>query len=205
MTAWKLPLLFFGSILPANYISINDWKYMKEKVRSFILLVVLTMPFLVTYSWIQYRKISIRNEFEMTVQNEVNEQLMVILKFHKNEVDKKLRFEHINEFEYNSKMYDVIRITSSADSICFFCIQDAEETSLNKILSALITNPLKSDPISREKETKLNDFYKTLYFSKNVSFDNPPFNLTKMNPFYLQIKSSDLKSKIYTPPKNCLL
>jgi len=174
---------------------------MKEKIRSFILIIIITLPFFSFYSLIQYRKFSIRNEFRNSIRNSADEKLFVTLKFHKEEINKYLRFEHSDEFEFNSKMYDVIKRTVAGDSVYFICYSDDEESYLNKILISLVSDSMSKDPISKEKINRTDDFYKSLYFSKTNWFENLLYENSEYNLFFLHTFLSQVKSKVFKPPK----
>ncbi|GAB4131912.1 MAG: hypothetical protein Fur0015_05630 [Ignavibacteriales bacterium] len=184
-----------------NYISINIMKELKEKVISISLLLILCLPFILTYSWIQFRKASIRHEFKEIIKQEISQEFLVNLTFHKNEIKSKLRFEHPDEFEYESKMYDVVKIKYEGDSVHFYCWLDDEETEMNKNLTTLILNTFSHDAAAQGKEKKLNDFSHSLFFLEKFYINNYLSCNGNYNLSYSNKYSLELNREIFKPPK----
>jgi hypothetical protein len=125
---------------------------------------------MVTYSWLQIRKSSVKHEIKAKIISGIDDDQLVLLKFHKEEL-KSIRWEHSKEFEFKNEMYDVVKTESYGDSIFYLCWWDNEETKLNKQLSALVNIAFGKDPQRQEKHVKLYTLFKSLYVIEQFQWE----------------------------------
>ncbi|MEZ4787968.1 MAG: hypothetical protein R2790_08845 [Flavobacterium haoranii] len=137
---------------------------MKTRAISLLLFIVLLLPAVVTFSWLQHRKYVVKKEVKQTIIAGIDKKELQILKFHHQEVNQKVEWEHSKEFEFNGKMYDIVKKEIINDSIRFFCWLDEEETELNRRLKSLLTDLYQNDVPLKLKNDLVLDFYKSLFF-----------------------------------------
>ena len=139
---------------------------MKKKIISIILLFLLIAPAVVTYTWIQQRKLAVKKEVKWNMIAGIDKSELVLLKFSNEEITAKPNWKHAKEFEYENQMYDIVTKVVSKDSVHYWCWSDFEETKLNQQLSKLLVNVYQKDIPSKERHSQINDFYKSLYFQQ---------------------------------------
>lgn len=123
-------------------------------------------PVLVTISWISYKKHLVRKEVKHQMIDGIDKERLVLLTFTKPGLDE-LNWEHSREFEYKGEMYDVVYTEVSGDTTKYWCWWDHDETRLNKELSIALNNIFDNNPEKQQKQTKLINFFKSLYFEKS--------------------------------------
>jgi hypothetical protein len=175
---------------------------LKTKIFSILLIISFIVPTAITYSWLQYKKISIRNEVERKIEKGIDKKNIKILAFSKQEVKNKLKWHKKHEFEYKNQLYDIIKITQKHDSITYYCWNDKEETHLNAISNNLVNH---SNNTKKSKNKLLTTFYFSLFFekkSKTNIFRNTITN--KNNYYYLKHIKTIFIEQPSPPPKNLL-
>jgi hypothetical protein len=113
----------------------------------------------------------LRKEIKRKIVAGLNEDELVLLKFAKADLLKKLKWKHSREFEFNGEMYDIVSVKKSSDSIEYYCWWDSEESLLNKKLMALVGLTLADLPENRELQFCLSYFYKTIYFQQESELE----------------------------------
>lgn len=89
---------------------------------------------------------------------------LVLLKFTKSEEQKKIKWEHSEEFEFNNQMYDIIEKEINGDTTYYWCWRDNKETELNKQLDDLLVNELGGDQQNNDTQKRLSSIFKSLYY-----------------------------------------
>jgi hypothetical protein len=175
---------------------------MKKQIISIILLFLLIAPAVVTYTWIQQRKRAVKKEVKWKMIAGIDKKELVLLKFSKTETTTELKWKHSKEFEFNNQMYDIVDKITTKDSVKYWCWWDFEETKLNQQLSKLLVNVYQNDIPTKEKQSQIIQFYKSLFFEQVVAWQ--PFlairsfyNNSCINNFYHY-----LFIKLDTPPPN---
>jgi len=135
-----------------------------KKYISTLLLLCLLLPSAGTYLWLTFHKINLKKEVKHKLIAGIDKEELVLLQFSKNEIDKKLRWEHSKEFEYKGQMYDVVETKTTKDSISYWCWWDYEETKLNQELNKIFLGALEADTEREEKQKRLSSFYRSLFF-----------------------------------------
>lgn len=67
------------------------------------------------------------------------------------------------EFKYGGRMYDIVAVRVSADSITYWCYPDDAETRIDRQLSDWINHAAGQTPPGRGQLEYLGDFFKSLY------------------------------------------
>lgn len=170
-----------------------------KKYIGIFLLVCLLLPSAGTYIWLTFHKKNLKKEVKWKLIAGIDKEELVLLKFSKAEVDKKLSWEHAKEFEYNGQMYDIVETKITKDSVAYWCWWDYEETKLNKKLNKIFIGVLGEDNQTKEKQKRLNTFYLTLFIQKKHTW-HP--NALKTNNLKEEISYSAIhyRSISFPPP-----
>ncbi|MDH7511335.1 MAG: hypothetical protein QHH14_00105 [Clostridiales bacterium] len=147
---------------------------MKRKFLSLFLLFCVTVdPLVGTFTWLHYKKTIVKKEAKRIIEAGVDDDSLVVLKFSKEEAQTKLRWEHPQEFEYNHKMYDVVKTMICDGTIYYWCRQDDEETTLNMKLEELASKALGESAKSMANLTLLISCFKSLYCTFSFRWSVP--------------------------------
>lgn len=138
-----------------------------RKLSAFFFIVLLILPFLGSYCWLQWRIKAVRKEVKRSIIAGPDKEELVLLRFHKEETKSKLRWEHSKEFAYEGEMYDVVQKEQRGDSVFYRCWWDNEETKLSRQLSGLLSKNLGQDKQQEDSRAKLYKFLQSLYCSGN--------------------------------------
>ena len=137
---------------------------MKPKVAAILLMLSLIAPLLAAFSYLHYQKKSVRKVVKHQLMTSVNKDELVLLKFTEEESKAKLRWKHSREFEYNKQMYDIVSKEAKGDTTWYWCWLDHAETRLNDQLDDLVASMLSQNPQNRERQKKLIEYLKKLYY-----------------------------------------
>jgi hypothetical protein len=137
---------------------------MKIRLVSFCLFLSLIVPVLVAYTWLHYKKASVRKEVKWKMIEGIEKDQLVLLKFTTEESQTILNWKHSKEFEFNGEMYDIVSSEMMGDTILYWCWWDHAETRLNKQLDGLVSRVLGGDPKTNENQNRVFSFYKSLFF-----------------------------------------
>lgn len=174
----------------------------KKHITSILLLLTLLSPVIVTYSWMHARKTVIRKQVKRKIIAGLDTSELVLLTFTQSDLDTKLRWVHSKEFEYNTQMYDIVTHIEHGDSISFYCWWDKDETELNKQLVTLAHIAFGNDPVKQQKESKLLNFYRSLYVFRSFDFHFHCANQSKYESSTNQsIYHQEYKAPPTPPPK----
>lgn len=171
---------------------------MKQLIGLFLLLCLL-LPSAGTYVWLSLHKIQLKKEVKKTLIASIEMEELVLLKFSKEDAEKKLEWEHSKEFEFEGNMYDIVKTQVINDSISYWCWLDYKETKLNKKLNKILIGALEEDTESKEKHTRLSYFHQQLFY-QNKSFWqlDTPVNYLQKEP--LQYATILYQSITFPPP-----
>ncbi|MDX2067486.1 MAG: hypothetical protein SFV55_03610 [Haliscomenobacter sp.] len=136
-----------------------------KKLSGILLLACLSLPALGTYTWLQYKKLMVKQEVKQAMKAGMSKERLVRLAFAQDQMDTLLRWEHAREFEFQDQMYDVLEQKIQGDSIVYWCWWDQEETFLNRYLDDLTKKAFAGDPQQQKAQDQLLQFYKSIYCS----------------------------------------
>jgi hypothetical protein len=137
---------------------------MKIKLFSFCLFLSLIVPVLVAYTWLHYKKASVRKEVKWKMIEGIEKEQLVLLKFTTEQSQTILDWKHSKEFEFQGEMYDIVSTEMMGDTILYWCWWDHAETRLNRELDGLVSKVLGGDPKTNENQKRVFSFYKSLFF-----------------------------------------
>lgn len=143
----------------------NDFILILKKNIAILLFSCLIVPFLGTYTWLQYQKHQTKEMVKRQILAQVDKKELVTLTFSTAETATELRWEHDGEFEYKGQMYDIVETQINGDSISYICWWDHAETALNIQLQQIVEKTLGNDTQNHQKQDDLTNFYKSLYFT----------------------------------------
>jgi hypothetical protein len=169
---------------------------MKGKAIGIFLLICLVAPIVVTFTFLHYQKKQVRKEVKHQIIAGIDKSELVLLKFTEEESQSKLKWEHSREFEYNDQMYDIVETEIKWDTIYYWCWWDNKETKLNKQLDNLLANALENNPIKKDNQKRLTNFYKSLYCQQLPNWHWFSFQTEQMTTDY----TSGYLTIFYPPP-----
>ncbi|MCB0472278.1 MAG: hypothetical protein KDC56_04365, partial [Flavobacteriaceae bacterium] len=138
---------------------------MYKRLVSIALLLSLFLPVIGTGTILLIQKMMVQGEVKSQLLKGMADADLVLFKFNKLEIKHLLKWENVNEFEYQDQMYDVVR-TKTIDKITYFwCLADYKETKLKKQIRALTLLVLNHDQQQKKDHEKLLSFFKSLFFN----------------------------------------
>ena len=140
----------------------------------FILLSCLLIdPMVGPFTWMHYKKALVKKDVQKKIDEGIDQNKLVVLKFSKQETQTELRWSHPGEFEYNRKMYDIVETKTVGNTVYYKCWYDHEETMLNQKMQEVAQKALGKDPKISRKIAILFSSSQTLFgpifFSGDVS------------------------------------
>ena len=138
-----------------------------QQYISILLILTLVIPTIGMFTWLQAQKQAVRKEVKHQLLAQTDRSELVLLKFHPNEMDDKLEWEHSREFEFDDEMYDVVEQEVHGDTTYFYCWWDHEETTLNRQLNELLTLALGQNEDHHQNKQQLQQFFLSLYCLEN--------------------------------------
>lgn len=198
------PLLFLSSMRlfteSASLILPKRTRILADKLKFLTVFMLLSCllidPMVGTFTWIHYKKSLVKREVQKQINQGIDENKLVVLKFSKQETQTELRWSHPREFEYKQKMYDIVETKTVGDTVYYKCWYDHEETMLNRQLEEAAEQIFEKSPkISNEIAILMSSSY-TLYcpFSLYEDISIPKFLCHQVDLFY------DLYSQILAKP-----
>lgn len=144
---------------------------------------LLSFPFF-SHTVIQYvRKEIIRKEVKSRILLGIPDDQLVYFQFSHSETAEKLHWVEENEFEMGGRMYDVVRVHTSKDSIFFVCWPDEEESEIRKLWKEQCRQVISCDPQKQEHRKKVLEFEKSLFFV-SVNDHQLYYNLEHLGPIF---------------------
>ncbi|MBI4647980.1 MAG: hypothetical protein HY738_15690 [Bacteroidia bacterium] len=168
-----------------------------NKLLGILLFFCLATPFIGTYTWLQFQKSLIKEDVKKQIIAGINEKKLTLLKFTKSEIRTKLHWEHSEEFMYNEQMYDIVKTEINGDTISYWCLQDFEETRLNKKINDIVVHALGNNPQNKENQKRLADFFKTLFYPRAFIW---AVHLYSSEKFLFSVYFTNYISKFILPP-----
>ena len=144
------------------------------------LLFCLVIPFLGAWQFLSLRILQIKEQVGDKMEEGIEQEQQVLLKFTKEEIITQLDWEHSKEFEYKGEMYDVISSEVIGDTTWYWCFWDKKETALKKEQQNLILIALGQNPQQQKTQNHITNFLRTLFpitplefRKKEIYFVNP--------------------------------
>ncbi|MBW6484043.1 MAG: hypothetical protein K0B10_13405 [Vicingaceae bacterium] len=136
-----------------------------KKPTSIALLLIIAIATLFPFAYLKMEKKAIRKSIKHKIIAGIDKNELVLLVFKKEEVDKKVKWKHSKEFQYNGEMYDIVETEFKNDSVYYWVWWDKEETALNQKVANLVRQNFAQNPYQNNKNQVVTHFFKTLYFT----------------------------------------
>jgi hypothetical protein len=111
-------------------------------------------------------------EFDKKLAAELVDEKLVDLTFSAEEIEKKLKWKRSREFLLEGQMYDIVRQAQHGDSITYTCYRDHKETRLNIEKKKLIARALGQDPVRKQQNEKIINFFSNLFLKETQIWNN---------------------------------
>lgn len=144
-----------------------------RRVISISLLLSLVIPITAIITHFQIEQRNIRKAVKHRMLEGIDHHELERLAFHVGDVDD-LEWKHSLEFEYRAQFYDIVSTEYKRDSIIYFCWWDNDETALHKKLDALMASLMQRDPVQQQKQTRIADFFRSLYCTQLIALAAKP-------------------------------
>lgn len=173
-----------------------------KKLFSISLLLIIATATLFPFIYLKMERKAIKKAIKHKIIAGIDKEELVLLVFHKNEVDQQVKWKHSKEFQYKGEMYDIVEKELIGDNIHYWLWWDKEETALNQKLTKLVQQNLAQNPHQSNKNQIITHFFKTLYFSGKTSvlFEDVKNNVVHYTP-YLENLSLWQQLPITPPPQ----
>ena len=136
------------------------------KVITVILLAIsINFPYFVTKHVLEFQKKAIRREVKAKINAGLKDEQLVRFAFNKSEISSKIVWHKTHEFEYQNKMYDIVRKNETTDSIVYFCWQDNDESEIKKKLNTISVLEWNKNKDKDQQKDRQNEYYKNLICS----------------------------------------
>lgn len=135
---------------------------------SISLLLIIALATLFPFAYLKMERMAIKKSIKHKIIAGIDKEELVLLVFHKDEVDQQVKWKHSKEFQYKGEMYDIVEKEIIGNEIHYWVWWDKEETALNQKLANLAQQNFTQNPYQNNKNQVINHFFKTLYFT-NIS------------------------------------
>ncbi len=129
-----------------------------KKVVSILLVTVFLLQTLGLYLVFKFKQAEIRCKVNNEIDAELPDERLVLLKFDmhfSDETGNNLRWTDDNEFIYNGKMFDVLRMEKhGSEGIWFYCLADEKETKLVTDFRRQMNDHMNNDSKTTHQLTK---------------------------------------------------
>lgn len=102
-----------------------------------VLLLCLLLPIGGGWLWLRLEKQQAKREAQQFLLAQKGDNALTRLAFTRQQAEHQLHWEHASEFEWQGRMYDVVHLTRTRDSLLLWCWPDDNETTLNRQLADL--------------------------------------------------------------------
>ncbi len=171
---------------------------LKTRLSGILILLLLVVPIIATYSYLYITKQKIRKEVKHNILNKLEKENLILLTFTKEETEN-LDWKHSSEFEFQGQMYDIVKQEIQCENILYWCWNDNKETKINNQINSLLTFVLGKDQRNKENQKRLNNYFNSLFFS-----EIPTYNLVVLQRDYkyniLKIACHKLSNSPPSPP-----
>ncbi len=136
-------------------------------MKKFVLLVLISSILFPSWLFIasmEFQRKAIQREIKKSIIPHLSENQLVKIGLLKSEKNLILIWKHSTEFEFNGRMFDVVKTKLSSDSIYYFCWEDKKETELNNNLKIFVAKTLEHNEQESGKLIRLQNFLSSFYY-----------------------------------------
>jgi hypothetical protein len=121
-----------------------------RSLLSILLILVITLPVMLGYSIYGFLLLESREEATREIMSRLPDNELVKITAHSgNREYLKFSWWEDHEFEYQGRMYDIVREQTKSDTTIYLCFDDSRETNVNNAHRYLAENSF-SAPIHRQ-------------------------------------------------------
>ena len=137
--------------------------YLKN-IGIFVLFIAVTAPIFITFlSYnLQVKKIKKQVKHHL-IQNTPKDKLVAFEFDMKSKKFLSLKWKHSREFEYNSKMFDIVEADTLGNTVKYICFPDKQETALNQQLKDLLNARYANDEPTKNNARLITSFIRSLF------------------------------------------
>jgi hypothetical protein len=165
---------------------------------------MMVLPFVGVFAWLHVQKTDVRREVKHILMQGVDRSELTYIALAKADAAQ-LRWEHSEEFEYRSELYDVVHRSETADSLHFWCWWDRAETTLNRRLHRLasLAWATGTGKQSRKQGAGLIALFKQLAPIQQMEYQVPPTALLryKHSPHTPALLKTEVKPPLLPPER----
>ncbi|MFO7613994.1 MAG: hypothetical protein R6W71_05065 [Bacteroidales bacterium] len=167
-----------------------------RKILAILMIVILLAPVIGTLAVFHLYRYQIRKEVTEIIIRGMKEE-WVDLAFSSAEIKTKLKWKHSREFEFEGQMYDIVEQRIEGDTVIYTCYKDDKETRLNQQLDKSVARALGQDPVQKNRNERIANFFKNLYQPVSVIWHPELFPNSTLN---FGLYSSNYLSLYIAPP-----
>jgi hypothetical protein len=173
---------------------------LKRKQLGIYLILSLVLPILVTSVALHQQRRIVRKQVKRKIEAGIAKEELVVLTFTYEEIAAEVKWKHHKEFSYKNQMYDIVHRESNGNQVTYYCWWDHEENMLNKKLDQMLRLAIGQDPVSKNHQSKLSYFFKSL-FSSQYSYPIAFYSINNPNNvIHNNVAWKDINILIQTPP-----
>ena len=172
-------------------------------VISIALLLLFVTPYFLGPSWLRMEKRQIQKHVRNTILPTIDDSELISLTFSSEDTLTELRWKHAKEFEFQGRMYDIVKRNRQENSITYLVWQDDEETEINTKIKQLTNTIFNTSSDSKNSQLTFQLMVKTLYFPPLLNWECA-FSVPKMNHTYYykhDVQLSGYLCSVFNPPQ----
>ncbi|MEZ4829349.1 MAG: hypothetical protein R3C61_24130 [Bacteroidia bacterium] len=169
----------------------------RRNIVSVFLFFCLVMPFTGAWTVLHLQCFLLRQQIKSRLLPHLGEAELVNFRFARDKAPLALRWFHSREFELDGRMYDVVSLRVSEDSIIAICWPDLEESVLNQKIARLTSGALNDDPARKESQKRIISFFYNLFKTEESRFC---LSFSARQAYLLKNDGFDRLSPCFSPP-----
>jgi hypothetical protein len=171
---------------------------------AILLTSVLLAPIAGSYFLFEFKKSLIRNEVEKKIHSGLSQTETMTLTFSLEDAKTKLNWKRAREIEYNGHMYDILDLTVTGDTVVYSCYMDHKETRLNYQKENLIAKALGHDPLQKQQNERVKNFFNTIFRQEVFNFNYHPVLSVELQFSTINFQFSTISLSPPSPPPKLL-
>lgn len=170
---------------------------------SIFLLAIFAVPFFWGPSWLSMEKRQIQKNVRNFILPSVDESELIIFEVSTSDTTTHFKWKHSKEFEYQGKMYDIVKRKQTGDEITYLVWQDDEETVINSKIKQLTNSIFNNSSESQNNQLSFQLLVTSLFVEPPFNFTSSYLYSSKTSAFYHYQNTSliQYKGAIFNPPQ----
>jgi hypothetical protein len=172
-------------------------------IVSILLLAIFSVPFFWGPSWLSMEKRQIQKNVRNSILPSVDESELIIFEVSASDTTTHFKWKHSKEFEYQGKMYDIVKRKQTGDEITYLVWQDDEETAVNSKIKLVTNSIFDNSPVNQNNRLAFQLLIQSLYAEETFDCICVPM-LSINNPLYSSYKACthrDFSGAVFQPPQ----